>query len=71
MVLNFLVDEEIGIIAQELQQISGLEKLVGGELQDEDGNDTPLDVNYNALLSVLIQAVKELSAEVALLKSRQ
>ena len=48
----------IGVIAQELQEV--LPELVHG--------DDTLTVNYNGIIGVLIEAVKELKAEVAELK---
>ena len=50
----------IGIIAQELETV--LPELVAGE--------DPKSVNYNGLIGVLIEAVKELSQEVQYLKSQ-
>ena len=50
----------VGVIAQEVEQV--LPELVGGEEQKA--------VNYNGLIAVLIEAVKELSAEVKDLKDQ-
>ncbi len=49
-----------GVIAQELEQV----------LPDLVTNTDPKTVNYNGLIGVLIQAVKELSAEVEDLKNK-
>ena len=57
---NWVEDQtpSIGVIAQELQEV--LPELVHG--------DDTLTVNYNGIIGVLIEAVKELKAEVAELK---
>lgn len=56
--------EYIGVVAQELQAVAP--DLVGS-FKDEDGSET-LTVDQTALTFVLINAVKELSAEVEELK---
>ena len=67
---NYVVGKEIGVIAQQLRTISGLEDLVSGEEMDISGNQTLLDVNYNGLLTICIKAIQQLSQEVEYLKSR-
>ena len=57
-------DTQIGLIAQEVEQV--YPELVGdgGLPNDEDGNAPMKSVNYPHLTSVLIEAVKELEARV-------
>ena len=59
---TWIADERpsVGVIAQEVEQI--LPEIVGGVEQKA--------VNYNGLIAVLIEAVKELSAEVKDLKAK-
>lgn len=54
-------DEEIGLLAQEVEAI-----LPGAVITDETGGKL---INYNALIPVLIDAVKSLQDEVAALKA--
>lgn len=53
-------DQEIGLLAQELEVI-----LPGAVITDKEGNKC---INYNTLIPVLIDAVKSLQAEVDALK---
>ena len=57
-------DTQIGLIAQEVEQV--YPELVGdGDLpNDEDGNAPMKSVNYPHLTSVLVEAIKELEARV-------
>jgi hypothetical protein len=50
-----------GVIAQDVQKV--LPELVK-EVKDLDGDDTHLTVDYNAIIGVLVEAVKELSEQV-------
>ena len=63
-------DTAIGLIAQEVETI--YPELVddGGLPKDNEGNDPYKSVNYAHLTSVLIEAIKELSAELDSAKSR-
>lgn len=56
-------DDEIGLLAQEVESI-----LPGAVITDESGSKL---INYNALIPVLIDAVKTLQAEVTALKAAQ
>jgi|TARA_R100000479_G_C6380500_1_gene200858 hypothetical protein len=62
--------DEIGLIAQDVQNIPDLSFCVVGEETDEEGNQTPLNLNYNNIFSVMIQAVKDLSAKNKELEAR-
>ena len=62
--------EEIGLIAQDIIKIPELAFCVGGEETDEEGNQTPLSLDYNNIFSLMIQAVKDLSAENKQLEAR-
>lgn len=53
--------ESMGVIAQEVEEV--LPKLISINKKDEDSEGTK-SVNYNGLVGVLIEAVKELSARV-------
>ena len=57
---SFYQQDQIGVLAQELQQIAP--DLVGS-YTDEDGQEM-LTINHTALTFILINAVKELSAQV-------
>lgn len=59
--MNRASDEEIGLLAQEVESI-----LPGAVLTDDNGSKL---INYNALIPVLIDAVKSLQAEVEALKA--
>ena len=63
-------DTAIGLIAQEVEAV--YPELVGngGLPKDNEGNDPYKSVNYAHLTSVLIEAIKELSAELDSAKSR-
>ena len=63
-------DTAIGLIAQEVETV--YPELVddGGLPKDNEGNDPYKSVNYAHLTSVLIEAIKELSAELDSAKSR-
>lgn len=50
-----------GVIAQDVQKV--LPELVK-EVKDLDGDNTHLTVDYNAIIGVLVEAVKELSEQV-------
>ena len=54
-----------GVIAQDIQSV--MPHLVK-EVKELDSNDSHLAVNYDGLIGVLIEAVKELKAEVETLK---
>lgn len=56
-------DQEIGVLAQELEKI-----LPGAVITDKEGNKC---VNYNMLIPVLIDAVQSLQAEVNALKENR
>ena len=60
--------EEIGIIAQEIQQIPELEFVVKDNGLDASGNQKPYSVNYESIHNLLIQSVQELSKQVNELK---
>ena len=62
--------EEIGIMAQDLQQIPELAFVVKDQGDDENGNKQPFSVNYESIHNVLIQAVQELSAKVEALAQK-
>ena len=62
--------EEIGIIAQELQQIPELEFVVIDNGLDSSGNQKPYSVKYESIHNLLIKAVQELTKEVNLLKQK-
>jgi hypothetical protein len=51
-----------GVIAQDVQKV--LPELVK-EVKDLDGDDTHLTVDYNAIIGVLVEAVKELSEQLS------
>ena len=57
--------KSVGVIAQDVQKV--LPELVGTKKSLEGGEET-LTVDYNGLIGVLIQAVKELSKQVEELK---
>ena len=63
-------DTQIGLIAQEVEQV--YPELVGdGDLpNDEDGNAPMKSVNYTHLTSVLIEAIKELSEKLDAAEAR-
>lgn len=61
--LNRASNDEIGLLAQEVESI-----LPGAVIIDECGSKL---INYNALIPVLIDAVKTLQAEVDALKAAQ
>ena len=56
----------VGVIAQDVQEV--FPELVK-EVQPLEGNEKRLTVNYDGLIGVLIEAVKELKAEVQTLKN--
>lgn len=56
-----------GVIAQDIQSV--MPHLVK-EVKELDSNDSHLAVNYDGLIGVLIEAVKELKAEVETLKTK-
>lgn len=57
--------EQVGFIAQELEQVFPNLVFVASEDQDNDGNITIYKgVNYPALVAVLVEAIKELEARV-------
>ena len=58
--------KSVGVIAQDVQKV--LPELVGTKKSLEGGEET-LTVDYNGLIGVLIQAVKELSKQVEELKN--
>jgi len=60
--------EEIGIVAQEIQQISELEFVVKDNGLDASNNQNPYSVNYESIHNLLIKAVQELSLQVNELK---
>ena len=61
--------EEIGVIAQEIQDIAELSHLV--QQDENDGNTDPLrHTDYTSLHNLGLAAVQELMAEVAALKAR-
>ena len=59
--MNRASDEEIGLLAQEVESI-----LPGAVLTDDNGSKL---INYNALIPVLIDAVKALQTEVEAVKA--
>ena len=59
---------EIGIIAQQIQQIPELEFVVKDNGLDASGNQKPYSVNYESIHNLLIQSVQELSKQVNELK---
>ena len=63
-------DNHIGFIAQEVEEI--VPELVndGGLPVDEDGNEPYKTVNYAHLVPVLVEAIKELKAELDAAKAR-
>ena len=60
--------EEIGIIAQQIQQIPELEFTVIDNGLDSSGNQKPYSVKYESIHNLLIKAVQELSQQVNELK---
>lgn len=66
---NFETKVEVGVIAQEMKQIPLLAHAVQGEELDEDGNETPLNVDYQALFCTAIAAIQELKTQVETLQS--
>ena len=54
--------EEIGFIAQDIQQIPELAFSVRGEEYDASGNATPLLLDYGNIHNITTGAVKELDA---------
>ena len=61
--------EEIGFIAQDVRKIPELAFCVTGEEEDEEGDQTPLMVNYQDIFCLAIQAIQELSQRVTALES--
>jgi len=60
---NYEYDEEIGLIAQDVKTIPELAFCVNGDEVDSDGNQTPLQLNYNNILVYHIAATKELTTQ--------
>ena len=56
---NFSWNNEIGLIAQDIKDISGCESIVSGSEYDQSGNQTPLSINYNAITALCVGAIKE------------
>jgi hypothetical protein len=54
---------EIGLIAQDVKNISELSYCVIGNEVDSNGNQTPLKLNYNDIFSYHIAATKELTTQ--------
>ena len=55
--------EEIGFIAQDVRKIPDLSFCVKGEEVDEEGDETPLIMNYNDIFALSIQGIQELDAK--------
>ena len=52
-------NNEIGLLAQDIRDISGCESIVLGTEYDQSGNETPLSLNYNAITALCVGAIKE------------
>ena len=59
---DFSYGEEYGMVAQDVKSIPELAFLVSGEETDENGTQTPLQLQYNSLFTVAIKAIQELKA---------
>tara|TARA_B100000085_G_scaffold418_1_gene439 strand:- start:1981 stop:5397 length:3417 start_codon:yes stop_codon:yes gene_type:complete len=57
---NYTYIKEIGLIAQDVRDISGLDILVDGSLNDLSGNQTVLSFNYNGIFVIGLKAIQEL-----------
>lgn len=60
--------EDIGILADQVKAV--LPEIVTPAIKDEENNETYDTVDYSKLVAVLIEAVKELKAEIDVLKSK-
>ena len=54
---------EFGFIAQDVRGIPELSFLVSGDEVDEEGNQTPLGLNYQGIFVVAVKAIQELNTE--------
>jgi hypothetical protein len=54
---------EFGFIAQDVRRIPELSFLVSGDEVDEEGNQTPLGLNYQGIFVVAVKAIQELNTE--------
>ena len=58
------------MVAQDVKSIPELAFLVSGEETDENGTQTPLQLQYNSLFTVAIKAIQELKARNDALEAR-
>ena len=67
---EFSYNDEYGFIAQDVRRIPELSFLVSGDEVDEEGNQTPLGLNYQGIFVVAVKAIQELKAENDAIKAR-
>jgi hypothetical protein len=60
---DFSYNDEYGFIAQDVRGIPELSFLVSGDEVDEEGNQTPLGLNYQGIFVVAVKAIQELNTE--------
>jgi len=63
------VGYEYGFVAQCVQSIPELTKLVKGSEVDANGTQTPLSLDYNSIIPITVGALKELNDRIKILES--